>query len=124
MAGFASRCFHFAQFVPRPFLRPNCIKIIVLATPLLLVSLPLVAHAPKNLYVILAKETPQEATGSSSSSSNEAKRRKKEELRRKRLIDLVDAKNSKEDHHSARRLLREFKAEETGDPRVDLMHSD
>ena len=54
----------------------------------------------------------------SSSSLEDSKRRKKEEAKRKRLIDLLDAKNSKEDHRGALRLLLEFTADETRDPRV------
>ena len=132
MAALPWRYPHFLRFARRPHLNFNSLSTIprafLLATPLLLSSLPFWRRTSKNPFVIRAKDTPTELTGltssssstpsSSSSSPNEIKRRKKEEARRKRLIDLVDAKNSQEDHQSARRLLLDFKAEETEDPRV------
>ena len=90
----------------------------------------LVAIVSAALSPIVVKATELEATDKSdapstpsppspsSSSLEDSRRRKKEEAKRKRLIDLLDAKNSKEDHRGALRLLLEFTADETRDPTV------
>jgi len=55
-----------------------------------------------------------DSTSSSSASSEESFQKKK----KSRLIDLVDAHNSRDDHVAIKRLLTEYHAEETDDPRL------
>lgn len=59
-------------------------------------------------------------SSSSPHSSTPAKTADDSILRKKksRLIDLVDAHNSRDDHVAVKRLLTEFRAEETDDPRL------
>ena len=101
-----------------PSFNQNCwsplIKTVSIVAPFAYVINALRNPSPR-FFIVTAKDTSDELW-----SPIEIRRRKKEEIRRQRLIDLVDAKNSKEDHQSARRLLEDFKSEETDDPRVWL----